>query len=180
MSRREPLRELLRAHAPRDPEEQQHRERMLALLDSAGDPFTRQHFTPGHFTASGFVLSADGTALLLIHHAKLARWLQPGGHIEPTDADALLAARREVQEEVGLVELPLGVQGLFDLDVHAIPLLGDEPAHEHFDLRFLFRAREPAPRLGGEAQLARWFAFDELERAESDRSVLRAVRKLRG
>jgi 8-oxo-dGTP pyrophosphatase MutT (NUDIX family) len=178
--RREPLRALLDAYAADDADEQRHKQRMLALLDSAGDPFARAHFVPGHFTASAFVVSADGGALLLIHHAKLARWLQPGGHIEAADEDALSAARRELAEEVGLRDLPLAVAGLFDIDVHAIPQLGSEPPHEHFDLRFLFRAPDPAPRLGGEAKLAQWFGLSELERAETDRSVARALGKLKG
>jgi 8-oxo-dGTP pyrophosphatase MutT (NUDIX family) len=153
---------------------------MLALLDRASDPFTRDHFEPGHFTASAFVIAPDGDALLLIQHPKLGRWLQPGGHVEQGDADLLAAARREVAEEVGLRDLPLVADGVLDLDVHRIPAHGNEPAHEHFDVRFALRAPDRELRLGQdtEAKVARWFTLTEIEAGVSDASVLRAARKL--
>jgi 8-oxo-dGTP pyrophosphatase MutT (NUDIX family) len=171
---------LLAAHRAHDADERGHLERMRALLDAPGDPFTRSHFVPGHFTASAFVISPAGDALLLIDHPKLRSWLQPGGHVEADDADVLAAARRELHEEVGLTDLPLVTEGLFDLDVHRIPPLGAEPAHEHFDVRFAFRARDLALPLGEstEAKVARWFPLSEIEAGTSDASVARAARKL--
>jgi ADP-ribose pyrophosphatase YjhB (NUDIX family) len=178
---RDELRALLGRHRAADGDEQGHRRRMLALLDVPGDPFVRGHFTPGHFTASGFVVSPDGDALLLIRHPKLGRWLQPGGHVEASDADLPSAARREVLEEVGLADLPLGSEGAFDLDVHRIPPLGSEPAHEHFDVRFLFRAhdRELGALAETDAEGTRWFTLTELDGPDTDASVRRAARKLR-
>ncbi|MGB5566420.1 MAG: hypothetical protein WBN93_08820, partial [Acidimicrobiia bacterium] len=41
--------------------------RALELVES-GDSTNRDRFDPGHFTASGFVVSPDGSSLLLIHH----------------------------------------------------------------------------------------------------------------
>ena len=84
----------LRAYAPADSREGEFKTRMLQLLESEGDPFARTHFLPGHFTASAFVLSPSFNALYLIHHRKLERWLQPGGHVEPIDEDLLLAKIR--------------------------------------------------------------------------------------
>jgi 8-oxo-dGTP pyrophosphatase MutT (NUDIX family) len=153
---------------------------MQALIAAAGDVFARDHFAPGHFTASGFVLSPDGHALLLIHHRKLNRWLQPGGHVERADTDIVTAARRELGEEVGLAQLPLEREGIFDLDVHAIPPLGRDPAHEHFDVRFLFRAPSFELQAGSDARAARWVPLALIDEVESDRSVMRAVQKLLG
>jgi 8-oxo-dGTP pyrophosphatase MutT (NUDIX family) len=129
---------------------------MLALLDVPGDPFARDHFVPGHFTASAFVLSPARDALLLIHHSKLHRWLQPGGHVDAGDPDVLFAAQREVEEEVGLVDLSPAEPGagLFDADVHRIPARRAEPEHEHFDLRFAFVAQSRAYRAGSDATAA--------------------------
>lgn len=178
MPARAPLEALLRAYAPPDAEESRHRERMLALLHAPNDPFSRAHFAPGHFTASGFVMSPDAARLLLIHHRKLGRWLQPGGHIEAADADVIAAAHRELREEVGLSKLVLEIEGVFDLDVHTIPPLGAEPAHEHFDLRFLFRASVFEFQAGSEIRAARWVPFYEIDETQSDHSVVRAMRKL--
>jgi 8-oxo-dGTP pyrophosphatase MutT (NUDIX family) len=177
---REHLQNLLAAHRAQDAEERGHLARMLALLDVPEDPFVRAHFAPGHFTASAFIVAPDGDALLLIQHPKLRRWLQPGGHVESSDVDLLAAARREVHEEVGLRDLPTAVDGVFDLDVHRIPPLAREPAHEHFDVRFAFRAPDLDLRVGQdtEAKVARWFSLSEIEAGASDTSVLRAARKL--
>jgi 8-oxo-dGTP pyrophosphatase MutT (NUDIX family) len=154
-----------------------HRERMRTLLQSSGNPCARDHFSPGHFTASGFVLTTDGR-LLLIFHRKLQRWLQPGGHVDPADGSLLDAARREVQEETGIRALTLIGDGPIDLDVHGIPVLGEEPAHEHFDVRFAFRADPGELAPSDEVEGARWVPLAEVEQIDSDASVMRAVQKL--
>ena len=96
------------------------------------------------------MLSPDRRDLVLIHHKKLGIWVQPGGHVEPSDEDLLGAARREVLEEVGLSDLePLPSPGgspLFDVDIHAIPARKADPAHEHFDVRFAFVAQDARAR----------------------------------
>jgi 8-oxo-dGTP pyrophosphatase MutT (NUDIX family) len=170
---------LLRGYVFADEAEAAHLAHMHQLCESVADPFARTTFAPGHFTASAFVLSPSRDALLLIFHGKLLRWLQPGGHIEPGDADVLAAARREVHEEVGITDLTLEQTTPFDLDVHAIPATSREPAHAHFDLRFLFRAGSLAFRAGSDAKDARWVPLDEITAAHSDQSVMRAVAKLR-
>jgi 8-oxo-dGTP pyrophosphatase MutT (NUDIX family) len=179
VDRRLHLARLLEAHVPQDPVEARYVQRMEALLRGSIEPFSRDHFQPGHFTASAFVLDPGGLELLLIHHGKLQRWLQPGGHVDLLDDTVETTARREVLEECGLDGLIRVGEGLFDVDVHAIPAHGADPAHEHFDLRFLFRARHREVRPGSDAHDARWVALDAVENLESDTSVLRAVAKLK-
>jgi 8-oxo-dGTP pyrophosphatase MutT (NUDIX family) len=163
---------------PADSTEELHLKRMQGLLARATDPFSRQNFEPGHFTASAFVLAPQRDALLLILHRKLGLWLQPGGHIEATDRDLIAAARREVAEEVGLPELELLSGGIFDVDVHRIPGRKNEPEHEHFDIRFLFRASTRDFVAGHEIAGAKWVPVTEIGEAHSDPSVLRATKKI--
>ena len=92
----------------------------------------------GHITGSAWVVDIAGNRVLLADHAKLGRWLQPGGHSDG-DPDTLAVALREAREESGLDVRALD-DAIFDIDVHRIPARGDEPAHLHFDVRFLVQA----------------------------------------
>lgn len=171
------IRTALAAYAPADDRERAFRDRMLSLCD-ATEPFSRTAFTPGHFTASAFVLSPDRRRLLVVFHRKLGRWLQPGGHIEPTDASILDAARREVEEETGVRGTIAADERVFDIDIHDIPARRDEAAHEHFDLRVLLFAPEIAVVANDEVEAVRWADLAEIPSLGTDESVLRAVRKL--
>ena len=174
------LRALLDAHLPADEVEASHLEKMRRLARAeTGDPCARDHFEPGHFTASSFVLSPDGASVLLILHGKLHRWLQPGGHIDPEDIDVLAAAKREVSEEVGITELEQVGSGLFDVDVHRIPARKEDPEHEHHDLRFLFQASSLNAVAGSDAKAAKWVSLAGVAHIESDQSVMRAIAKVK-
>jgi 8-oxo-dGTP pyrophosphatase MutT (NUDIX family) len=166
---------LIRDAAPFTPDETVGRSLRLA---ASIDPTDRNRFAPGHFTASGFVVSPDGSSLLLIHHRRLGRWLQPGGHIDPEDTSPIRAAAREVREETGVETTPLD-EGLIDIDIHRIPARAPEPDHEHFDLRFAFRARTVELVDDVEVLDAAWVRWDDLGAYDVDESLLRAVEALR-
>jgi len=170
----------LARYRPSDARESGFLVRMRELVQSPR-AFERESYDPGHFTASAFVLSPERDALLLIFHKKLSLWLQPGGHVEREDASVLHAARREVIEEVGLTELdlPETSDALFDVDIHPIPARPKEPAHEHFDLRFLFRAHSRAYVETDEVGGVKWVPLTALSDVTKDESVLRAARKIR-
>lgn len=99
--------------------------------------FERGNLT-GHFTGSCWLVSADGLRVLLMHHRKLDRWLQPGGHADG-DTDLARVALREAQEETGVIGLHVE-GGIFDIDRHRIPARMNEPEHWHYDVRYVVRA----------------------------------------
>lgn len=131
----------------------------------------RTDFDPGHFTASGFVASPTGGSMLLVHHGRLGRWLQPGGHFEVQDTSVEVAARREVGEETGVTRLTRLGTGLVRIDAHPIPARSDEPAHLHIDLGIGFIAESDAIGPIDEVLDARWVPFDELDRYQVDDPV---------
>lgn len=169
-----PFRQLLGSFEPAGSD---HRAKsdFAALLDSVIDPFDEHNYLPGHITASGFVLSPDASALLLIHHRRLGMWLQPGGHVDPVDVDVLAAARREVAEETAVSELVLETPGIFDLDVHPIPGRPGVDAHHHYDVSFLFRAKSWDMAAADEVLDARWVAIEEASTISNDRPLARVL-----
>jgi 8-oxo-dGTP pyrophosphatase MutT (NUDIX family) len=156
--------------------EQIHRQRMIQLLDSCPACFRRDAF-PAHFTGSALVVSADGIRCLLHHHRKLDRWLQFGGHCDGEE-DVLAVAQREAFEESGIGGLIVASRRPFDLDIHEIPAIGDEPAHFHYDIRYVLIAPEQAGfRSSPESKELRWFSKDELNGQELDQGLRRMVEK---
>ena len=170
----------LARHARAHPEDAAALERFARLLDDTPEPFSRDQYQPGHVTCSACVLDAKRTHVLLVHHARLGRWLQPGGHAEPGDATPFAGALRELREESGLEgPAPLcgaGGGALIDVDVHEIPARGDEPSHLHFDLRYGFTATGGSALRRSEESIAlRWVAVDRLAELGADESVTRLV-----
>jgi 8-oxo-dGTP pyrophosphatase MutT (NUDIX family) len=114
--------------------------------------------------------------VFLIEHPKLGRWLQPGGHIEPSDRSIAGAAVREAEEETGF-RLHAADAIPVAISVHRIPAWKGEPSHLHLDLQFLFRvaarAERAEPELGG-----RWFDLSapEIDGAlEHTRGIVEAL-----
>ncbi len=178
MFSRSDLLRLLTAYDPTDELERAYRLHMLDLAAVAHDPFDRHDVTPGHFTASGFVVHPEGNRVLLVHHAKIGRWLQPGGHVEPDDKSPLAAARREVREETGVVDVTPIAESIIDLDVHAFPRSEEQPEHEHHDLRFAFVAADDRVAAGAGVLGVRWVSPTELGDLEADASLRRPIGKL--
>ena len=168
---------MLAYYAAADAEEEASLLRLLRFLSLSPDPFGRGN-AEGHITGSAVVGRPDGSAFLLVHHRKLGRWLQPGGHTDASDADVLATALREAREETGVSGLePAGGQP-FDVDVHPIPARPGEPAHFHFDLRFLVTTSETAlVAQAEEIAGARWFTLEEALEAGIDTSLARALSK---
>ncbi|MET0556071.1 MAG: NUDIX hydrolase [Vicinamibacteria bacterium] len=177
-----PIDEILSRHAPGDEAEAADLARIRAFAQRHPQPFDRA-IAEGHLTGSAVVLTADGTRVLLLHHAKLRRWLQPGGHAEAGETAGEQVALREAQEETGLANLTLhpGAPRPLDVDVHDIPARPGEPAHEHLDLRYLVvaDAGEPLRPAEGETRQVRWFLWDELQSLDLDHGLRRALAKAR-
>lgn len=127
---------LLDHYAQRHPEEAAAVAAFASFARSGQDVFARSR-SDGHFTASCWLVSADGERVLLTHHRKLDRWLQLGGHADG-EPDLVQVALREAEEESGLTGLLIDAE-IFDIDAHLIPARPNEPAHVHWDVRFVVR-----------------------------------------
>ena len=151
--------------------------RFLKLLEHPR-AFFRDHL-PGHITASAWIVDSTRTFALLTHHAKLNRWLQPGGHADG-DENTITVASREAFEETGLTSLRLISQQIFDLDIHPIPERKGVPRHDHYDLRYLFEANKAeAFSISEESHDLAWIPVKQLsEKTECNESILRMAEKI--
>lgn len=173
----------LRALADLDAAGRAARDEALEALAALHAPLSAEA-SPTHATAAGLVVGPRG--VLLHHHKRLRRWLQPGGHIDPGE-EPPEAARREAREETGLeAGHPPGGPHLVDVDVHALPRpcrpwaeAAGAPRCVHVDLRYLLHADgEPAPP-AGESPGVRWFAWEEAL-AVADDGLARSLRRISG
>jgi 8-oxo-dGTP pyrophosphatase MutT (NUDIX family) len=166
----------LRAYRGSDRYEEKMRLRILAFVERHKNCFER-NLREGHITGSAWIVNRTHTRVLLLHHGKLGRWLQPGGHWEG-DPDVLRVALREAREETGLTRLKLVSRGIFDVDAHRIPLHKKAPAHTHYDIRYLVEA-DGRERLGKseESRDLRWVKLKRVSAVNSEESIMRMVRK---
>ena len=141
--------------------------------------FTREASIGGHVTGSAVILSPGRDAMLLLHHKKLNKWLQPGGHCDGI-ADARFVAKKEAYEETGLARLRLLAGDVIDVDIHEIPERKGEPAHLHYDARYLFQAEAGEIQGNPESHALAWVPLDRIEAYTTEPSVLRLRERVIG
>ncbi len=167
----------LRHHKSASALEETYRLDTILFIERHRSGWWRRSTIEGHVTAAAWLINAECTHALLLHHAKLDRWLQPGGHLDDTDVNPAEGALREAMEETGLGELSLAGSGLFDVDVHAIPQRLGEAAHLHYDARYLVVSKNRNVTLSSESLGFQWIAFAEIATSNMDESITRLAKK---
>ncbi len=131
------------------------------------------------FTVSAFILHPTLPKLLLLHHSKLQKWLQPGGHVELNE-NPLQALRHELIEETGLntkdytiiepadspkttgnnISLPLP----FYFNEHPF-----NDIHKHIDICYLAQAHTDVITANPDGATAiGWLALDEIRQKHTE------------
>jgi 8-oxo-dGTP pyrophosphatase MutT (NUDIX family) len=136
------------------------------------------------FTATVYIFHEDRVLLHL--HAKLGKWMPPGGHLEANETPPE-AAQREVLEETGM-EIFFIEQENIKIDgynaasferpylclLENVPAYKDKPAHQHMD--FIFLARPVA--IPADLKGFRWVKYEELQGLEVFPDVQEVLRLL--
>lgn len=125
----------LQNYHPTAPEELVYKDQILAFVRANPDCFERS-LAIGHITASALLLNKNQTHALLMHHRKLDKWVQLGGHCDG-NPDVLSMAIKEAQEESGIMHITPVSPAIFDIDIHLIPANPKEQEHYHYDIRYL-------------------------------------------
>jgi 8-oxo-dGTP pyrophosphatase MutT (NUDIX family) len=167
----------LKSYSTPFPEESRFIQPFLQLLEHPRC-YHRDHL-PGHVTGSAWIVTPDYQKVLLVHHAKLNKWLQPGGHADG-DENILHVALREAEEETGL-KIKNPPSSFFDIDIHSIPARKETREHDHYDIRFMFLANESdSLRISDESNDLKWVGLNDLEKYNDSPSLLRMRQKLLG
>ena len=177
MLTRKSLISALQAYRSSYPEESSFIPQFLELLKHPR-AFHRDHL-PGHVTGSAWIIDDSTQYTLLTHHAKLNRWLQPGGHADG-DENIINVAMREAREETGLTSLQLLSTTIFDIDIHTIPARNDFPEHLHYDIRILLMvSRSETFTVTDESHNLSWIRLEDVtEKSGNNRSMIRMAKKV--
>jgi 8-oxo-dGTP pyrophosphatase MutT (NUDIX family) len=175
----DPLAALLRGYQPEGADETADLARVLDLVGSVPDPWSRD--TPLHVTASALIVHPASDQILLRWHPRQQAWLQVGGHADPGERDPLAIALREATEETGLTDLTAWpAPALTHLVVVPVAAGRGEPEHQHADLRFVLATGHP-DEIAAERPDAplRWLAAPEAAAATSEPNLRETLSRVR-
>jgi 8-oxo-dGTP pyrophosphatase MutT (NUDIX family) len=123
------------------------------------------------FTATVYIFHDN--KVLLHKHAKLGKWLPPGGHLEK-DETPPEAAIREAKEETGLditfitqenltVDAPnaISIPRPYLCLLEEIPAHKEQPAHQHIDFIYLAKANSTET-----TEEFHWLSYEETEKLD--------------
>jgi 8-oxo-dGTP pyrophosphatase MutT (NUDIX family) len=167
---------MLQNYLPKDHDEQEFKKRMVEFIEEYPNCFERS-LNIGHITASAWLLNKDHSKALLMHHSKLEKWFQLGGHCDGNQ-DVLAVAIKEAQEESGMVNIAPISNNIFDIDIHLIPENPKEKAHYHYDVRFLLKVTSDEQVIqNNESKELRWISKQLSTLPTHNQSVVRMFKK---
>ncbi len=135
----------IRAYMPRCEQEESDKRIMLDYIERFPDTILTRENTWAHMTSSGFIVNADGSKALFVHHNIYTVGAWTGVHADG-DADLLNVALKEAREETGAVHVrPLSTD-IASLDLLAV--WGHQKrgkwvsSHQHLNVTYLLTADE--------------------------------------
>lgn len=128
-----------------------------------------------HWTVGAWLITQESPRrILLVHHKKFDRWLQPGGHQEWNE-NPLEATIREIEEETG-IDMSSYVENqveIFDewsvrlpsptfVMQYFIDPYKDQPQHFHLDWTYIWEVPRQAVKISEkESHDLQWFTHEQ-------------------
>ena len=138
-------RDAIRAYQPTCPQEAADKNMMLEYIERFPDSILNRENRWAHMTASGFIINADASKVLFVHHNIYKVWAWTGGHADG-EADMLAVALKEAREETGVQHIRPLRSEIASLELLAV--WGHEkrgvwvPGHQHLNVSYLLVADE--------------------------------------
>lgn len=153
-------------YVPKTPEEEEVKNKILALTKTEDKLFSREN-EDCHFTTATLILSQDKEEVLLIHHKLFNSWTWPGGHNDGEE-DFKKVALKEAQEETGLHDFQFLSPEIQSLDI--FPVAAHEKAgkqikaHDHLNVAYILIADEKSQLKVNEEETngVRWWPLADL------------------
>lgn len=164
--------EKLRNYTPYNEQEKIDREVMISFLENNSDAYVRDNKI-GHMTASAWVVNETYDKVLFCYHRIYDSWAWLGGHADG-DRDLRHVALKEAKEESGLKDFVSINDDILSIEI--LPVSGHikkgkyQPSHLHFNVTYLFVAREGdqlVAKADENAGLA-WIPFGDIKSASSE------------
>ena len=151
----------------KDGREEREKAMMLDLIAQYGNGVLTRDNDFAHMTASSIIVSRDRKRTLMAFHKIYNSWAWTGGHADG-ESDFEAIARREAQEETGIVNLRRlgdGPASLEILPVWAHVKRGKHVgSHLHLNVSYIFEADESLPLRVAEDENSAvgWIEVDKL------------------
>ena len=169
-------------YIPYDEKESADKETMLEYIKNTEDVLTRNNKIV-HMTTSAWIVNKERTKVLMIYHNIYDSWAWVGGHADGDD-DLLHVVKKEIEEETGLSNVKLLLDGIYGLNIitvdNHIKRGNIVNSHLHFDIEYLFEADEnDLIRINeDENSGVKWIDIDEVEKYSTEEKMKPIYKRL--
>lgn len=147
----------------------------ILFLKEGKDIYNKNNYD-GHLCGSSWIVDSKEEKALLIHHPKLKKWMQPGGHLEENEIPYETAIR-ELKEEtnININNVRNKKEILIDAGIHEFKH-SSKPEHIHYDLRYYFDVNSKKVNIKSEEGVEiKWVKFQDIPDLDMDGTLTRMV-----
>ena len=129
-------------YQPFNEQEAADKQVILSFLKNSDDIFLRENLA-AHMTASSWIISPDGSKVLMAYHNIYKSWAWLGGHADGCE-DLLAVALKEAREESSISEIHPVFTNIFSLETLSVDGHVKRgkyvPTHLHLNVTYLLQA----------------------------------------
>ena len=140
--------------------------------------YLRDHtYSKDKVSGSAWIFNPKNEKILLTHHKKMDKWVQPGGHAEKADLHNIqITAQRESIEESGVTDITLLTSDIFNINID-LHTHTDTPYYL-YDFCFLFSTtQEKLQPPHDESKQIKWVSNAEIVHTSEFKSIQPLSRK---